>query len=134
MLREYPQLLQPDDPSKTAIFRYYEKMLKAFLGMSHKDQEMYMQLHNKFAEEDTNKWSEGMMKDLEAVMDATGKMTLFENISQKKALIVWGIYETNSFLNGVCLKMSRFNHACKSNAQYFWNEDTNTRALVTSGR
>ena len=37
------------------------------------------------------------------------------------------IKDTNGFHNGVCLKMSRFNHSCRPNAQYFWNVDTNTR-------
>ena len=43
------------------------------------------------------------------------------------ALKVIQITETNRFHNGVCLEMSRFNHSCVSNAEYFWNEDRNTR-------
>ena len=127
VLREYPQLFQPDIASFS--FGYIENIMKAFLGMEPKDQKMYMQLHNNYAEEDTNKWSEGMVENLEAVMDATDNMTQFENISKEKARLVWGIFEANSFHNGVCLAMSRFNHACQSNAQYFWNEDRNTRDI-----
>ena len=52
---------------------------------------------------------------------------VFSNISKEKALKVWGIYKTNTFTYGVYLKMSRFNHSCRPNAQYFWNVDTNTR-------
>ena len=119
--------IQPDDASFS--YRYNENIMKAFLGMEPKDQKMYMQLHNNYAKEDTNEWSEGMVENLEAVMDATDNMTQFENISKEKAHLVWGIFEANSFHNGVCLAMSRFNHACQSNAQYFWNEDTNTRDI-----
>ena len=43
------------------------------------------------------------------------------------ALKVIQITETNRFHNGVCLEMSRFNHSCVSNAEYFWNEDKSTR-------
>ena len=43
------------------------------------------------------------------------------------ALKVIQITETNTFHNGVCLEMSRFNHSCVSNAEYFWNEDRSTR-------
>ena len=43
------------------------------------------------------------------------------------ALKVIQITETNRFHNGVFLEMSRFNHSCVSNAEYFWNEDRNTR-------
>ena len=102
--------------------------MKAFLGMSPKDQEMYMQLHNNYAEH-TTKWSDGMQGIFEQVMEATDNMTQFKNISEETACKVWGIFKTNSFQNGVCLAMSRFNHACQSNAQYFWNEDRNTRDI-----
>ena len=40
--------------------------------------------------------------------------------SQKR---VFKIYSNNVFGNGVFLKMSRFNHACKPNAEAFWNEE-----------
>ena len=54
-------------------------------------------------------------------------MERFLEISSEEALKVMTIMDTNGFHNGVCLKMSRFNHSCQPNAQYFWNEDTNTR-------
>ena len=41
-------------------------------------------------------------------------------MSKEKAFKVWAIHSTNGFRNGVCIKMSRFNH-------YFWNADTRTR-------
>ena len=56
------------------------------------------------------------------------KLTI-SGLSKEKAFEVWAIHSTNGFHNGVCLKMSRFNHSCRPNAQYFWNDDTNTRDL-----
>jgi len=47
--------------------------------------------------------------------------------SQKR---VFKIYSNNAFGNGVFLKMSRFNHACKPNAEAFWNEETGITDLV----
>ena len=41
-------------------------------------------------------------------------------MSKEKAFKVRAIHSTNGFRNGVCIKMSRFNH-------YFWNADTRTR-------
>merc|ERR1719234_3024648 len=70
-----------------------------------------------------------MKDDFESIMRVSEEFTKFENISKQNAFEVWGIFETNTFHNGVCLKMSRFNHSCRSNAQYFWNEDTNTRDI-----
>ena len=51
----------------------------------------------------------------------------FPCISNERAFRVWSIYTTNAFMNGVCLNMSRFNHSCRSNADHFWIDDTNTR-------
>jgi len=50
------------------------------------------------------------------------------NVSEKDRKVL-NIYETNSFTNGVFLKMSRFNHACNPNAEYFWNDETDFRDL-----
>ena len=47
--------------------------------------------------------------------------------SQKR---VFKIYSNNAFSNGVFLKMSRFNHACKPNAEAFWNEDVGINDLI----
>lgn len=130
VLQEHPQLLLPpidDSPWEDSdCLRYNENIMKEFLKMRDKDQEAYMELHNKF--EDT-KWSEQMKDDHRSIRGVTDEFTKFKNISKQKAEKVWGILETNTFHNGVCLKMSRFNHSCRSNAQYFWNEDTNTRDI-----
>ena len=136
VLRESPQLLVPpeDDTNweDSDCFRCNENIMKTFLRMGSEDQKMYMQLDNKY-EEDHTKWSEQMKIDLIPIMRVSKDFTKLENISKgltkQKAWEVWGRFTTNSFHNGVCLKMSRFNHSCRSNAQYFWNEDTNTRDI-----
>ena len=133
VLREVPQLLQADeeiirDPNTSTMQKFLQiadGVMKSFLGMSREDQESYMKLHNNY---DSKSWSAGMMLDYSFVMQATGQMT-FPNISKDKAFKVWAIYKTNAFDNGVCLKMSRFNHSCRPNAQWFWNDDTSSQDL-----
>ena len=64
--------------------------------------------------------------DFDAVMKATNNMT-FPTLCKGKALKVWSIYKTNGFPNGVFLKMSRFNHSCRPNAEWLWNKETKTQ-------
>ena len=71
-----------------------------------------------------------MEQHFSALQDVVKKMQTL-NMTQEEALKVIAIMDTNGFHNGVCLKMSRFNHSCQPNAQYFWNEDTNTRDMRT---
>ena len=128
VLREAPQMLYPDMDGVRTVeesFRHIEVVIKAFMEMSVEDQESFLDLHNKFDDDKTN-WSDGMGKQFTALSRSADQMT-FPNISQEKALKVMAIVGTNGFHNGVCLKMSRFNHSCRPNAQYFWNVDTNTR-------
>ena len=126
VLREAPQMLYPDVSIRTfdESFQYIEVVIKAFLEMSEVDQESYLNLHNKFDADETT-WSVGMAQQFTAVLHSTNQMK-FLSISQEKAFKVLSIKDTNGFHNGVCLKMSRFNHSCRPNAQYFWNVDTNT--------
>ena len=42
---------------------------------------------------------------------------------------IYGIYFTNVYEMGLCLKTSRFNHSCVSNAQVYWNEKYETRDI-----
>merc|ERR550517_220448 len=71
-----------------------------------------------------------MERRVRSLNHATNGLTI-PNITRGKAFEVWAIYTTNFFHNGVCIKMSRFNHSCRPNATYFWNVDTNTRDLRT---
>ena len=51
------------------------------------------------------------------------------DLDVKTAVQVYMIFDTNAFHNGVFLKMSRFNHSCVSNAEFFWNEKENVREI-----
>ena len=131
VLRESPQLLTQFCYGKITItqenLQLTKVIIKGFMAMSREDQEEYMKLCNKY-DEDITKWSERMRLEHQSVVQAANNMTL-EGISKEKATKVWAIFDTNHFPNGVCLKMSRFNHSCRPNAQRFWNEDTDTRDL-----
>jgi len=64
-----------------------------------------------------------------AVMEAFGDFDDPE-VSIHIFMKICSIYTTNTFKNGVCLEMSRFNHSCWPNAECFWNEETKTRDIV----
>ena len=110
VLREAPQLLYPENGIRTFV-----DVLKVFVEMSKEDRESYLDLHNKFDDDKTTR-SNGMKQDFANFLHSTNQMTI-PNISQEKAFKVMAIKDTNGFGNGVCLKMSRFNHSCYPNAQ-----------------
>ena len=124
MFREAPQLL-PKPTNSWTLEHDYEGCIEAFLEMSREDQDSYLELHNMF-KSDESCWS-GIMKQQHAdLLELAYKMS-WPDISQMRAFEVMAITITNSFHNGVCLKISRLNHYRRPNAQYFWNIDTNTR-------
>ena len=88
------------------------------MGVSKEDQKRYLKLHNQF-DADTTTWSERLNREFEGKMLVMSKVTV-SRMSKEKPFKVWAIHSTNGFRNGVCIKMSRFNH-------YFWNADTRTR-------
>ena len=51
------------------------------------------------------------------------------DIDAETSVQVYEIFDTNTFHNGVFLKMSRFNHSCIANAEYFWNAKENVREI-----
>ena len=94
--------------------------------MSKEDQKSYLELYDYF-DSDRSTWSSVMEEKYALRQMLANRMERFLEVSSEEALKVMNIMDTNGFHNGVCLKMSRFNHSCQPNAQYFWNEDTNTR-------
>ena len=126
VLRELPLLFLSEQMTNHAV-------IQSFIRMSRDDQERYTGLHNIF-EVDSDNWSEGMKNEYRAAMLATNGMT-FSEISVDRAFKAWGIFKTNTFSDGVYLKMSRVNHSCQPNAEIFKNQDTNNttdlRALRT---
>ena len=128
VLRETPQLYFPEQKEGSSLDAYRENaeaVIEGFTRMSRDDQRKYLELCNNF-EGDRGNWSPGMNIDFDAVMKATNNIT-FPTLCKGKALKVWSIYKTNGFPNGVFLKMSRFNHSCRPNAEWLWNEETKTQ-------
>ena len=118
VLRETPQLYFPEQKEGSSLDAYRENaeaVIEGFTRMSRDDQRKYLELCNNF-EGDRGNLSPGMNIDFDAVMEATNDMT-FPTLCKGKALKVWSIYKTNGFPNGVFLKMSRFNHSCRPNAE-----------------
>jgi len=50
-------------------------------------------------------------------------------LSEETANRVWQIQETNSFQNGVFLKIARFNHSCCPNAEFSWIQKLGRREV-----
>merc|ERR1712126_324201 len=121
ILRETPALHMDSQVNSC----YLERAIKAFLGMSQMDQTQYLSLANKYdcPQKDWSEYSKEFLK----IRNNDMKYCDLGSLSVETATKVWQILETNSFHNGLCLHMSRFNHSCRSNAEFFWNQDTNTR-------
>jgi hypothetical protein len=101
-----------------------KEILGTFMKMSEEDQEKYMMLNDAFYGDNTSdQW----------LSQWSNETTMEMDMSKDQASKVLNIYRTNSFENGVyhgvCLKMSRFNHSCCSNAHLFWNVDTRTNDI-----
>ena len=133
VLRESPQLVLTDQ-----MVADYDNLdhavIESFLEMSKEQQERYLELHNNYdvaCIEDSDNWSDGMKNDYKAVMPT---LMTFPNISLHWAFEVWGIYKTNTFTDGVYLRMSRFNHSCQPNAEIFANQDANDATDVRALR
>jgi len=100
----------------------------AFKQMSDDEDDEYLNLYNRFEnfealnERDQakiNEWTQGLKENLVS----------FNEERRKAILKIIGIYATNCFENGVCIKMARFNHSCRSNAEHRWNEKTESREI-----
>ena len=93
--------------------------------MSEDNQRAYLCLANKYSQ-DPSTWSQYSRDFMKSRTPTIQKIKL-TSITEETATKVWQILETNSFHNGVFLKMSRFNHSCRANAEFFWNKVTGTR-------
>lgn len=115
VLRELPLLFLSEEN------RNHHAVIKSFLAMSAEDQEEFLKMHNNY-EEDSDNWSDAMQNEYQKALPILAN---FSDISLARASEVWGIYKTNTFTDGVYLKMSRFNHSCRPNADIFGNQDAN---------
>jgi len=121
ILQEKPQMFLP--AGELSI----HNLVISFKEMTDFEDEEFLKLHNRFTNFEE-------LTDLDKAKVNDWKHDLEENMKCNKEegeaiLDVIGIYITNCFDNGVGIKMSRFNHSCRSNAEYRWNEKTDSREI-----
>ena len=103
---------------------YLDELFQGYLTISTEDKETYLSLANCFFNQ---KPSASSARKMATVLKYIEDNPI--NLGSEEAQLVYQIYHTNSFHNGIFLDMSRFNHSCIPNAEFFWNEDTKTRDL-----
>jgi len=125
-LRETP-CMKFDNVGTTIDAASLQSVFSAFGDMEEHQKEEYLSLANKFLvnEELWPPYSIGLRAHVRQEIE---RMDL-NDMDVETAENIFHIYGTNSFHNGIFIKMSRFNHSCIPNAEYFWNEDTETRDL-----
>ena len=104
---------------------YFEELFQGYLTLSTEDRETYLSLANCFS--DQRAPSPSSIRKMAKVLKYLEDSPI--DLPREEAKLVYQIYHTNGFHNGIFFEMSRFNHSCMSNAEYFWNEDTKTRDL-----
>ena len=123
ILREKPCLLQNINTTGNLDKDYFDDIFTAYEKMDSDQKYKFLGLANAYEYiEKTNKYHNDKRKVYLNYLREHPKP-----YPEGVALKVIQITETNRFHNGVYLEMSRFNHSCVSNAEYFWNEDRNTR-------
>ena len=107
-----PQLcVETEETEGSSI--WIKSLLKSFYQMSKADQHEYMTLHNQF-----NNIQNLNVVDIQKIEYSKLEIGKIEQDPEKaeKILEICGIYSSNSFDEGFCVKMSRFNHSCQPNA------------------
>ena len=119
------------------FYEYFESQIESFLSMSQNDQEEFLKLHNRF--EDSNTFSNDdeadyflKLKQFSEIYSFYNDPGLLEEFDENLALIVLGIYATNSFPEGVGIKISRFNHSCRPNAEVIWFQEDEVEVRAVS--
>ena len=107
-------------------------VLEAFLRMPDDLQEEYLQLANKY-DEHPSQWSE-YSRQLFAIKQEEVQGFRLTALSEETANRVWQIQETNSFQNGVFVKIARFNHSCCPNAEFSWIQKTGRREVLINSQ
>lgn len=122
ILMETPCLLQ-DSNLKILDKDYFDDAFQAYEKMDIDEKEQFFKLANNYKHiKETSLYPDDKMKVLLEYLKENPKL-----YSESVALEVIQVTETNTFNNGVCLELSRFNHSCVSNAEHCWNEDVKTR-------
>eukprot|EP00090_Calanus_glacialis_P037900 TRINITY_DN6583_c0_g1_i1.p1 TRINITY_DN6583_c0_g1~~TRINITY_DN6583_c0_g1_i1.p1 ORF type:complete len:354 (-),score=64.48 TRINITY_DN6583_c0_g1_i1:239-1300(-) len=103
------------------------RVVESFSKLSAADQEEFLNLKDWEEPHENVEDSDAFEKHfnmLEKVLNVGLDKLPFDTVKK-----VARIYKTNTHHNGVCLKTSRFNHACRPNAECFWNRATATRDI-----
>ena len=109
------------------VHQQVKGVLEAFLRMPYDLKDEYLQLANKY-DEHPSQWSEYSKQLLVVKQEQVHNLGLTA-LSEETANRVWQIQETNSFQNGVFLKIARFNHSCCPNAEFSWIQKTGRREV-----
>lgn len=114
VLREEPAMVLEEGEEEE------RRTIEAFLAMTPGDQSEYLQLGDMFTVEE-GPWPQAML-DIKKTIEEEVECLNLRDISKDTAVKILQIKETNSFHNGVFLRMSRFNHSCTANAEHFWSQ------------
>ena len=121
VLREEPTLYVTPDMDGHA------ETINAFAELNSEEQDKVLQLYNAYSMEESL-WTETMRKELDICVVDAGDIS-YTGVSKQTALKVWQIWLTNAYDQGIFLLLSRFNHSCQPNTEYFWNTDLEVWAL-----
>jgi len=108
ILMEKPQLCVETEEREWSSM-WIKSLLEYFYEMIKADQLEYMTLDNNF--------KKVIAKEIEIVKFEIAKIEQ-DPEKAEEILKILGIYSTNIFQGGVCLKGSRFNHSCQPNAAF----------------
>ena len=110
-----PQLcIETEETEGSSI--WINSLLKSFYQMCKADQLEYMTLYNKFNNFQNFQNSEEILAKLVRICKLEIGKIEQDPEKAEEILKICGIYSTNSFEDGVCFKISRFNHSCQPNA------------------
>ena len=100
------------------------KVMDTFLTLSKDTKAQYLTLRDSFNYLDNE---EEFTLDINTI-----DVSIFKDIvsvSREVAAKVWGIFNTNYFVNGVFFYLSRVNHSCAPNSEFVWNPTDRTQEL-----
>jgi len=121
VLREEPALYVTPDIDGHA------ETISAFAELSIEEQNKVLELYNAYTMQE-GLWTKTMRKELDVCVDEAGDIS-YTGVPTETALKVWQIWLTNAYDQGIFLLLSRFNHSCQPNTEYFWNTDLEVWAL-----
>jgi hypothetical protein len=123
ILKENPQLYIESEEVKWSS-GWIKSLMTSFNEMTETDQHEYMILHNKF-NNFQNFQNTDFIRNCKEIHDTIIEDVKLEigKIEQntekaEEILKIFGIYCTNSFEDGISIKVSRFNHSCQHNADF----------------